>query len=157
MADGVLFLGGHLGKGLAQRGIEEHRIIAEAPVAQRGIGDGAGALALRRKLRAVGEDADHGGVKVRRTGHRAAHILQQQAAAGGVVFQAAVAGGIDSRGAVQRVHAQAGIVGNGRQAAGLHDGARLDAGIIQKGLAGLLRLQIKPQLGLEHYLHPQLA
>ena len=156
MADGVLFLGSHLGKGLAQLGNEEHRVVPEAPVAHGGVGNGAVAIALRRQLRAVGKNAHHGGVEVGSTGHGATHILQQQAIAGGIIVQAAVAGGIDPRCAVQRVHAQAGIIADGRQAAGLHDGTGLDTGVFGEGPTVFLRLQREPQVGLEHDLHAQL-
>jgi hypothetical protein len=70
---------------------------------------------------------------------------------------AAVAGGVDPRRAVQGVHAQTGVVRDGGEAAGLHDGLGLDAGVVREGLAVLLRLQVQTQLRLEHHLHAQSA
>ena len=77
---------------------------------------------------------------------------------------AAVAGAVDAGGAVQRVHAEAGIVGDGGQAAGLADGLGLDEGIGLKGSAGLVRLDGDAKLLLtDHFVAlsledaPQLA
>ena len=92
-----------------------------------------------------------------RPGHGAAHILQQQAVAGCVVIQPAVPGGVDPRRAVQRVHAQAAVIGDGRQTAGLHDSLGLDAGILGEGCTVLLRLKVQTQIRLEHHLHTQLT
>ena len=65
---------------------------------------------------------------------------------------AAVAGAVDAGGAVQRVHAEAGIVGDGGQAAGLADGLGLDEGIGLKGSAGLVRLDGDAKLLLADHL-----
>ena len=77
---------------------------------------------------------------------------------------AAVAGAVDAGSAVQRVHAEAGIVGDGGQAAGLADGLGLDEGIGLKGSAGLVRLDGDAKLLLaDHFVAlsledaPQLA
>ena len=90
-------------------------------------------------------------------GPGAPEILQQQAIPGLVAVHAAVAGGIDARCAVQRVHAQAGVVGDGGQAAGLHHSHGLDGGVLGEGGSVFLRLQVQAHVGLEDHLHPQLT
>ena len=75
---------------------------------------------------------------------RAPHILQQQSAAGRVAVQIAVPGGVDARRALQPVHAQSGVVADGGQAAGFHDGFGLQRGVLGKGSARLLHVQRKP-------------
>ena len=115
------------------------------------------AVALGLQHVPVGEAAHHRRMEVGGTGPGSPEILQQQPIAGHIVIQAAIAGGVHTGGAVEGVHAQAGVVGNGGQSAGLHDGLGLDAGVFREGGAGFLRLQRQPQFGLEYYLHPQLA
>ena len=156
MADGVLFVGGQLGVAAAL-GVgalarlahaafvgDEQRVVAKAVVSRQPLkGDAAGALAHTGQMPAFRQDeAD------RRHELRAAlprrdvlHLLQEFVVVGLVVaVVAAVAGTVDAGGTVQRVHAQAGIVGDGGQPAGLADGLGLDEGIFFKGGAGLLRL-----------------
>ena len=81
------------------------------------------------------------------------HLLQEFVVVGLVVaVVAAVAGTVDAVGTVQRVHAQAGIVGDGGQPAGLADGLGLDESVFRKGGAGLFRLDGDDQLLLTDHL-----
>ena len=157
MADGVFLLRRQLGKGLAQLRHEKHRVIAEAVVPLGCIGNGAEAISGGVQPVPIGKAADDGGVEMGGAGPSTPEILQQQAIAGLVTVHAAVSGGIDARCAIQRVHAQAGVVGNGGQAAGLHDGHGLDGGVFGEGDAVFLRLQVQAHVGLEDHLHPQLT
>ena len=59
---------------------------------------------------------------------------------------AAVPGAVDAGRAAQRVHLQAGVIGHGGQTRQRADGLGLDAGILRKGGAGLLRLAGDAQL-----------
>ena len=72
--------------------------------------------------------------------------------------------GLNAGRTAQRIHAQAGVVGDGGQAAGLADGLGLDESIFCKGGAGLVRLDGDAQLLLaDHFVAlsledaPQLA
>ena len=65
---------------------------------------------------------------------------------------AAVAGAVHAGRTVQCVHAQAGIVGDGGQAACLADDLGLDEGILGKGGAGLFRLNRDAQFLLADHL-----
>ena len=93
------------------------------------------------------------------------HRFQQFIIVGLVVaVAAAVAGAVDAGGTVQCIHAQAGVIGDGGQAAGLADGLGLDEGIGLKGSAGLVRLDGDAKLLLaDHFVAlsledaPQLA
>ena len=157
MADGVFLLRRQLGKGLAQLRHEKHRVIAEAVVPLGGVGNGAEAVPGGVQPVPIGEAADDGRVEMGGAGPGTPEILQQQAIPGLVAVHAAVAGGIDARCAVQRVHAQAGVVGDGGQAAGLHHSHGLDGGVLGEGGSVFLRLQAQAHVGLEDHLHPQLT
>ena len=78
------------------------------------------------------------------------HVFQQKGVSFRVsaVVPAAVAGAVDPRRAVQGVHHEAAVVGDGGEVACLHDGLCLDDGILLKGGAGLLRLHVHPGLRL---------
>ena len=69
-----------------------------------------------------------------------------------VAVVAAVAGAVHAGCAVQRVHTQAGVIGDGRQAAGLADGLCFDEGILGKGGASFLRLDGDAQFLLADHL-----
>jgi len=112
VADGVLLLRRQLAEGLSQLRHEEHRVVAEAVLPLRGIGDSAVAVALGLQHVPVGEAAHHRRMEVGGTGPGSPEILQQQPIAGHIVVQAAVAGGVHAGGAVEGTHAQAGGVGN---------------------------------------------
>ena len=86
------------------------------------------------------------------------HVFQQQLQAAPVVQGriAAVAGGVHAGCAAQGIHADAGIIRQGGQARGFHDGLCLDEGILLKGGAVLLHIQINAQLRLEHQLEAEL-
>ncbi len=180
MADGVLLVGSQLGIAAALRvGAlvrlahtalvgDEERVVAEAVVPGQPLeGDAARAFAPAGEVLAGGQDeAD------RRHELRAAlprrdvlHVLEKLVVVGLVVaVVAAVAGAVDAGSAVQRIHAEAGIVGDGGQAAGLADGLGFDEGIGLKGSAGLVRLDGDAKLLLaDHFVAlsledaPQLA
>ena len=115
------------------------------------------AIALRRQGVPVGEGADDGGVEMGGAVRCTPHIAQQQAAALRVAVQPAVAGGVDARRTLKPVHAQAGVVRDGGQAAGLHDGLCLQPGVLGKGGACLLHVDIHAHVGGHDHLHAQLA
>jgi len=60
--------------------------------------------------------------------------------------------GLNAGRTAQRLHAQAGVIGDGGQAACLADGFSLDEGVLGKGGAGLLRLDGDAQLLLADHL-----
>ena len=69
----------------------------------------------------------------------------------------AVTGAIHPGAALEGVHAETGVVCDGRQAAGFHDGLRLDFGILGKGGASFVRLQVQSHVGLQDHFHAQLT
>ena len=85
----------------------------------------------------------------------APHVLQQQRAAGRVAVQTAVPGGVDARCALQPVHAQAAVITDGRQAAGLHHGSGFQRGVLRECRSRLLHIQRKAQVGFQHHFHTQ--
>ena len=87
----------------------------------------------------------------------APQVLQQKLIPGLVAAHAAVAGGVDAGGAAEPVHTKAAVVSDGGQAAGLGHRFGLDGGVFHKGGARLLRLQVQPQVALQHHLHPQVG
>ena len=93
-----------------------------------------------------------------RPGGLAPEILQQQGIPALVVQSlAAIPGGIHAGAAVEGVHAQAGIVGNGRELRQLADGLGLQHGILREGTPGLLHVHSDPQFLGTYYLHVELA
>ena len=121
-----------------------------------GEGDGPRALPPGGDHVPVGEAAGDHRDELGRPGRLPPQVLQQQAIAPGVVqLRAAIAGGVYPRRPVQCVHAQAGVVGDGGQAAGLHHGLGLQQGVLLEGGARLLYVHIHPGLGLGADLYPQ--
>ena len=55
---------------------------------------------------------------------------------------AAVAGAVHAGGTLQRIHTEARVIGDGGQAAGFADGLGLDEGILGKGGAGLVGVEL---------------
>ena len=71
-------------------------------------------------------------------GRHSLHGIQKLIVVGFVVaVAAAVAGAVHAGRTAQRLHAQAGVIGDGGQAACLADGFSLDEGVLGKGGAGL--------------------
>ena len=64
----------------------------------------------------------------------------------------AVAGAVHAGGTLQRIHAEARIIGDGGQAAGFADGLGLDEGVFLKGGAGLIGFNGDAQLLLADHL-----
>ena len=92
------------------------------------------------------------------TGTLPLHIPEQQPVSPLVVQSpAAVAGGIDPGRSVQGVHAEAGVVGYGRETALFADRLRFQKGVFRKGGPRLLHIHLDTKLGLEDDLYPQLA
>ena len=168
MADGVLFVRGQLGVaavlgvGTLVRfahtavGGDEQRVVAKAVVAaQPRKGNAARALAHAGQVPPVRQDEAHcrDELCAPLPGRHRLHGSQKLIVVGFIVtVMAAVAGAVHAGCAVQRVHTQAGVIGDGRQAAGLADGLGLDEGILGKGGAGLLRLDGDAQLFLADHL-----
>ena len=113
-----------------------------------GEGDGPRALPPGGEHVPVGEAAGDDGHKLCRPGHLAFHVLQQQPVAAGIVQPlAAVAGGINAGAAVEGIHAQAGVISNGREFRKLTDGSGLQHSVFRKRGAGFLHLR---QVGGNH-------
>ena len=75
------------------------------------------------------------------------HILQQQHISSSVIQPfAAVAGGINAGAAVEGVHAEAGIISNGREFRKLTDGSGLQHSVFRKRGAGFLHLHSDSKL-----------
>ena len=80
-------------------------------------------------------------------------VLQQQGIPALIVQPlAAVPGGIHAGCAVERVHAEAGIVGNGRKLCQLANGFCFQHGVFRKGDAGLFHIHGDPQVLGAHHL-----
>ena len=155
MGDGVLLLGAELGEGLFLLRHEEDGVVAEAVLPLGGVGQGAGALPPGGDNipigHAQGDDRDEFALPVQLP----LHVLQQQAVPAHVVQALpAVPGGVDSGGTVQSVHGQAGVVGDGGEAAGLHDGLGLQEGVLLEGGPRLLHVHVHAHVGLQDHLHP---
>ena len=158
MGDLRLFLLGQLCKGLCLVRHEEYGVIAETALPHGGKSDGAGSLPLGGDGVPIGEGTGNGAGKMSRPGGLAPEILQQQGIPALVVQSlAAIPGGIHAGAAVEGVHAQAGIVGNGRELRQLADGLGLQHGILCEGAPGLLHVHSDPQLLGTYYLHAELA
>src|SRR5262249_56267897 len=115
MADAVLLLRGDFREALAERRIEEDRIVAEATPAARRLEKYALHHALHRGLSSVLRTRDGDQAAEARTtalrGH-AGHLLEHHAAALGIgETGAAVASGEHAGPAAERVHFDAGAVG----------------------------------------------
>ena len=158
MGDGVLLLRRQLGKGFFQLGHEEDGVEAEAPVPHGRKGDGAIAGALGVQLVPVGEAAGDVAGEVAGPRELPLHGAQEHL----VLLRLgharlAVAGAVHPRATLEGVHAEAGVVRDGRQAAGFHDGLRLDFGVLSEGGAVFLRLQVQSHVRLQDHFHAQLA
>ena len=158
MGDGVLLLRRQLGEGLFQLGHEEDGVEAEAPVPHGRKGDGAAANALCVQLVPVGEAAGDVAGEVAGTGELPLHGAQEHL----VLLRLGharltVTGAIHPGAALEGVHAETGVVCDGRQAAGFHDGLRLDFGVLGKGGASFVRLQVQSHVGLQDHFHAQLT
>ena len=143
----------HRGEGAALLRYVEHGVIAEAALALGRSCNNALAGSPGKELSAVGIDRGNdaheaGGALFH---GNALHGLKQQAVAFLIVFAAvpAVAGGIDAGRTVQRIHHEARIVGNGGKARGTHDRLGLENGILLKGRAGLVHVDVYAQLALK--------
>ena len=168
MADGVLFVRGQLGVAAvlgvgalvrfahAAVGGDEQRVVAKAVVAAQPCkGNAARAFAHAGQVPAVRQDEAY-----RRDelcpplpGRHRLHGSQKLIVVGFIVaVVAAVAGAVHAGCAVQRIHTQAGVIGDGGQTADLADSLGLDESILGKGCAGLLRLDGDAQLFLADHL-----
>ena len=168
MADGVLFIRGQLGVAAALGvgalivlshaavGGDEQRVVAKAVVpAQPLKGDAARALAHAGQMPPIRQDEAHRGHELCTPlpGRHSLHGVQKLVVVGFVVaVAAAVAGTVHAGRTAQRIHAQAGVIGDGGQTACLADSLGLDEGILGKGGAGLLRLDGDAQLLLADHL-----
>ena len=91
-----------------------------------------------------------------RPGGLTPHIVQQQGIPPPVVqLLPAVAGGVDPGAAVQSVHAESGVVGDGRQARRGADGLGFQHGVFGKGLPRLLHVHSDPQVCGTHHLNAE--
>lgn len=71
------------------------------------------------------------------------HLVQQLSVIGGVIAVVpGIAGAVHTGGTVQGVDTQAGVIRHGGQTAGLAERFGLDAGILGKGSAGLLGVEV---------------
>jgi len=65
-----------------------------------------------------------------------------------IIFgRVAVTGGKNTRLAVERIHFQAGVIGQYRQAAGMGKGFGFENGVVFKGCAGFFRIQQNTFIG----------
>ena len=154
VADGVLLLGRELGHGLAGRiGRQEQRVVAEA--------EAPAALARDRAL-AGPRTREHAARRVdeRHDAHEAGravgirhllHLVEQLGVVGLVVAMGAgIARGVDPGLAVERIHHQAGIIGDGRQPGRRDGGLGLDDRVLDERGAVLLGVFEIPQLAECH-------
>lgn len=141
VADRVLLLGGEFGAGPGVALRLEDGVVAEAVGAGGGVAQGAPQLALDDALRAVRQG------ERRRAGEVGAPVFlgdvrelgEEQVQVRAVVpVPSRPAGGEDAGGAVQDVHTEAGVVGDGGQAGGLGQGVRFEEGVLGEGDAGFL-------------------
>ena len=140
----VLGFGVEFGGGLAEFRYEEQRVVAEAAFATQGRQDFAVPFAFGdQRLRVFGvahqhDDRDKMGAPVR----VAAEIGEQLFIVAGVGFRlAGIACRIDAGGAAERGDAQAGIVGQGRQAGQLGGMAGFGQRVFDEGAVRLFRFR----------------
>src|SRR5712691_2207011 len=135
-------LGCELGEGATERRVEEERIVAEAVVSTRRVGDHAFGDALRRVLPAGGvHDGDHA-AEARRPllGRDTTERLEEEGAPGRVVEPgAAEPRGANAGRSPERVHLDAGIVAEGPRPDEPRGGARFSERVGAVGVARLLR------------------
>ena len=145
VADGVLLGVRHLRRGARVAFRLEAGIVAVAAAAARRPDDAAVERAVHQLDMLVGpgqrQHAMEGGgarrVGVRHLARRKL-VLDAAHADHGVPRRAFPVGGVEAGLAVERLYAQAGIVGQRRQAAGTGGGQRLQRRVVLEGLAGLL-------------------
>ena len=150
MAARILFRAAEFGSGLAEFGIKKDGVIAEAVLAAGFIQNAAFPRAAHDKLPAAekvrlygGHAADKAAVPggFRQLGEaqeQLAHIALIPAFSIQRVPVVTVTGGVDARRAVQRIHFQSGVVGDGDVAGQLRHGPGLEQRIFLKGRAGFL-------------------
>ena len=154
MRNAVLFLRRHLGERLSQLRHKKDRIIAEPIFPHRGKGNGSVAYALGRQHFAGGEHASDTAVKMGCAVGLPGQGREQQPIALGIAEPfAAIACRIHPRRAVERIHHQAGVIGNSRHPGGLHHSLGLEQCVFAKGCSGFLHFNVHPQIALEHQLY----
>ncbi len=142
MADAVLHGGGQLSKGLVVSVGREDRVIAEAESPPLGEGQDAVDAPLDHHHRPVGPGHRQGAGEPGREVVRPGLVQPRLDLAHGQVevpLRASPARRVHPRLPVQGGDGDAGIVGDGDQAAGPRGGARLDHGVAGEGGLGLVR------------------
>src|SRR5262245_4954152 len=139
---------------------QEDRVVAEAATAVRLAEQPTAQYADLEVLVAVGQHERHGAAELRLplAVRDVTHLGQQQPVVGGVAYsavglrQARPARREHARHAVERVEADAGVVGEGWQAGHLDGGPGLDQGVALEGVLRLDRLVVGIDVGEAEHL-----